>query len=111
MIGPLVHSDFDRFLSSYDQELLLVDFWTTRCEACRHNAAVADELSRLLVDRLDVGKVNVDDDPNFVGHYQIAMVPCLALFAGSNLMHKFYGVQSVEEVVEFIAAVGGGATR
>lgn len=102
MIIQLNDSDVEKCLESNSKQFLLIDFWTSRCELCRYNAAISDELSKELENRLDVGKINVDESPYTIACFQIKIVPCMALFHKNKLVQEFYGIVSKTDVKEAI---------
>ncbi len=102
MIIQLNDTNFEECLENESKQFLLIDFWTSRCEVCRYNAAVADELSKELENTLDIGKINVAESPYTVARFQIKVVPCMALFHKNKLIQEFYGIVSKADVKEAI---------
>lgn len=92
MIVKLTDSNIDQCLKNNLKRFILVDFWTSCYEICRFNSAVADEISKAYEDVLDIGKVNVDENPYIVARYQIKLVPCMALFKEQKIVDKLYGI-------------------
>ena len=97
MILNLSDRDFGSIIAK-SKKPVLVDFWSTSCEACRFNAPVADEVSREFRDRLRVGKVNVDDCPYTVGRYNVKMIPSMMLFHHGKLIHVFKGIVTKDAI-------------
>lgn len=105
MIVQLNDTNFEEYLKNDSNRFLLIDFWTSRCELCRYNAAVVDELSKELENRIDLGKINVDENPYAAARFQIKIVPCMALFCKSKLLQEFYGIVSKADVKDAINSV------
>ena len=106
MLIKLTDQNYIDTIAATDKTPLLVDFWTSRAEACRYNAPVADEIAREFEGRLSVGKVNVDDCPYLVGTYQIKVVPSMAVFHKGRLAATLAGVVTKEQVIEVLKEKG-----
>ena len=98
MIAHITHDNVHQYLNTPSKPYLLLDFWTSRCESCRYNAAVADELSREFDTILDVGKVNVDENPYLIAQLQIYSVPAMILWQNGRCVQKFLGIVSRDDV-------------
>lgn len=66
----------DNFDAETASGVSLVDFWASWCGPCRMMSPVVDGLSEK-VERLNVCKVNVDDEPDLADRFGIDMIPAL----------------------------------
>src|SRR5205807_526998 len=71
---------------SFEQEVLksdtpvLVDFWAEWCGPCKMIGPSLEELSDELGDRVDIVKLNIDENPEAPGRYGVRGIPTMILF-------------------------------
>lgn len=92
--------NFEKHISSDAKSPILIDFWTFRCESCRYNAPIIDELANEFKDKLRVGKLNVDNNPYTVGRYGIKVVPSVMVFLKGQIILRMYGASNRESVIK-----------
>ena len=73
----LTKSDFDEKIKS---GVAMVDFWAAWCGPCRMAAPVIEELSEEYKDKVVVGKLDVDAEPEIAGKYGVMSIPTVILF-------------------------------
>ena len=68
--------DFDtwKFLG---QKPALIDFYASWCGPCKGLAPILEELSDEFSDRIDVYKIDIDEEPELAGIFNIRSVPTL----------------------------------
>jgi thioredoxin 1 len=59
---------------------VLVDFWAEWCGPCRAIAPSLEELGAEFAGKLDIVKVNIDENPLTPGEYGVRGIPTLILF-------------------------------
>jgi thioredoxin 1 len=92
----------------FDQSVLqsktpvLVDFWAEWCAPCRRLAPTVDALASEYDGRLTVGKLNVDDNPNTAGRFNIRGIPTLLLFKGGQIVESVVGLTGKDQLKQLI---------
>lgn len=77
---------------SFDNDVLnanipvLVDFWAEWCGPCKNIAPTLEELDIELKDKVNVAKVNIDENPETPIKYGVRGIPTLILFNGGEII-------------------------
>ena len=86
-------------------EPVLVDFWADWCSPCHMIAPLIDELAAEFKDRVKVGKVDVDQNPELLRRFGIRSIPSLLFFKNGQLVDQLIGVVSKKVLVAKLNAV------
>ena len=93
---------------SFDTEVLqstipvLVDFSAEWCGPCKMLAPVIEELADEYVERVKVGKVDIDNNRQIAGQYGIQGVPTLIIFDKGQPVKKFVGLIPKDKITEVL---------
>ena len=94
--------------ASFDTEVLqsskpvLVDYWAEWCGPCKMIAPILDEAAKEYGDRLQIAKLNVDDNREVPAKYGIRGIPTLMLFKDGNLAATKVGALSKSQLTSFL---------
>ena len=78
---------------------VLVDFWAVWCGPCQVQGPIVEEVSTAMGDRAKVGKLNVDENPQYAQKFGIMSIPTLMIFKGGNMVKQFIGVTSKDVLI------------
>lgn len=72
---------------------VLVDFWAEWCGPCRMVAPVLDAIESKHGDKLEIVKVNVDEQGELAARYQVTGIPLLAVFENGQIVKQIVGAK------------------
>ena len=83
-------------------QLSMIDFWAEWCGPCRAIGPVVEELSREFEGRVNIGKVNVDHNPQLSMNYGITSIPAILFIKNGQVVDKLVGAQPKHNFVKKI---------
>jgi len=102
----LSDSTFDESIGGADTPVL-VDFWAEWCGPCKMITPVLEDIASEHTGRIQIVKLNVDDNPNVARRYDVMSIPTLLIFVDGEVKKRLVGAkgkaQLLEELSEFIA--------
>tara|TARA_B100001287_G_C22350011_1_gene374728 strand:- start:230 stop:553 length:324 start_codon:yes stop_codon:yes gene_type:complete len=102
-IKNLSLDNFDNEISSSNTPVL-VDFWAEWCGPCKMLGPILEEISEDLKDKLQVVKVNLDENQDLAMKYSIRSIPTLLLFKGGELVDTKVGLLPKSDLVEWLSS-------
>ena len=97
---------------TFDTEVLksdkpvVVDYWAEWCGPCRMVAPVLEEIAAEHADKIDVVKINIDENPQVAQRYGILQIPTLNVFRGGEVVKEIVGAKPksalLRDLAEFI---------
>jgi thioredoxin 1 len=101
LIKHVSDASFDSDVIQSDKPVL-VDFWAEWCGPCKGIAPILDEASKDYDGRLQIAKLNVDENRDVPAKFGIRGIPTLMLFKGGELAATKVGALSKAQLTAFI---------
>ncbi|HQX55966.1 MAG TPA: thioredoxin, partial [Pyrinomonadaceae bacterium] len=86
----LTDSNFDSDVLKSDKAVL-VDFWAEWCGPCRMIAPSVEAIAEEYTGKVDVFKMNVDENPMVPNQFGIRGIPTLIVFKGGQEQERIVG--------------------
>ena len=93
-------NNFDNEISQ-SNKLVLVDFWAEWCAPCKALTPILEEISQEN-EKVQVAKVNLDENQDLAMKYSIRSIPTLLLFKDGQLLDTKVGFAPKTDLVEWL---------
>lgn len=85
---------------------VIVDYWAEWCGPCRQVAPVLEEIASEYGEKIDVVKLNIDENPAISQRYGIMAIPTMNVFSGGQVVKQIVGAKPksalLRELADFI---------
>jgi len=98
---------------TFEQDVLksekpvLVDFWAEWCAPCRAVGPVLEKIASENPEKLEVVKLNVDDNPETAAKYHITSIPAMKVYSGGEVVKSVIGAKPKPALESELAAFIG----
>jgi thioredoxin 1 len=82
---------------------VVVDYWAEWCGPCRQVSPVLEEIASEHADKIDVVKLNVDDNPVTSQRYRILNIPTLSVFKDGEVVKEIVGARPKSALLRELA--------
>ena len=96
-ITELDSSNFDSTISGASVPVV-IDFWAPWCGPCKAIAPILEELASELGDSAKICKVNVDNNSEVAGKYEIRAIPTILIFKNGEVADTIVGLTSKDDL-------------
>jgi thioredoxin 1 len=75
------------------EKTVLVDFWAEWCGPCRQVSPILEEIASEHADKLEIVKLNVDENPRTAADYGVTSIPTMNVYAGGEVVKSIVGAK------------------
>ncbi len=101
-ITTLSDGSFDELIKSSDVPVL-VDFWAEWCGPCKMIAPVLEEIAEEQADKLQIAKLNIDDNLAVTQRFEVMSIPTLILFKDGEPAMRIVGAKGKGQLLQEIS--------
>ena len=91
-----------QFADATRSGVVLVDFWAPWCGPCRAIGPILEDVATQYEGKVNVVKVNVDDNPATASRYGVRSIPTLLLIHGGKVQETQIGLLSKQQLTTMI---------
>ena len=77
---------------------VLLDFWASWCGPCRMVGPIIDEIAAEHPE-YKVVKINVDEEPELAGEFQVVSIPTLVVMKNGQIVHQSAGARPKNQIL------------
>jgi thioredoxin 1 len=75
------------------EKTILVDFWAEWCGPCRAVGPILDQIAAEHAEKIEIVKLNVDENPQTAAKYQITSIPAMKVFQKGEVVKTVIGAK------------------
>lgn len=100
-IIDVTDADFEKDVVNSELPVL-VDFWAPWCGPCKMIAPLLKEIASVYADKLKICKLNVDENNEVAGKFNVRGIPTLMIFKNGEVSATKVGALSKADLTVFI---------
>ncbi len=98
----LIEVKDSNFEEQINEGVKLVDFWATWCGPCKMIAPVLEDLAQDYDGKVDILKLDVDQNQATAAKYEVMSIPTLIVFKDGEPLDKVVGFQPKENLAQVL---------
>lgn len=103
MIKTVNKSTFQQDVLKSDKPVL-VDLWAAWCAPCRAMEPAIEAVAKQFEGKVDVAKLNVDENPELAQQLDVMSIPTMMVFKGGQPINRLVGLSTKERLASAVTA-------
>ena len=83
---------------------VIVDFWAEWCGPCKTLGPILEKLSDDFYDKVEIKKINIDENPEAPANFGIRSIPTMILFKDGKIVDSKIGVSGEQDIKNWISS-------
>ena len=100
MAKQLKTMEFDAIID--EAPLAMVDFWAVWCGPCKMLSPAVEEIAEKYGDKVLVGKVNVDEEPELARRFGVMSIPTVVFLKNGREFDRKVGVMPAKAFTDVL---------
>ena len=101
--AKVTDSNFDEMVNKHS--LALIDCWAPWCGPCQALGPIIDELAQEFIDKIKIGKVNIDENPQIPTEFGVMSIPTVILFKGGKEISRETIIEGKNSLLKLISNI------
>jgi len=85
-----------------NDKIFILDFFSNSCSPCKLLFSVLKEIKEKFSDKINIGKLNVEDSLGLIMEYNISNIPTLIFFKNGQMKKRLVGLNNKKMIIEII---------
>lgn len=103
-VNKVTDGDFQaQVLDASKSQPVMVDFWAEWCRPCHMLAPTVDAIAAQYAGKLNVYKMNVDENPTTPMKFNIRGIPTLLIFKGGHVADQLVGAVPRDQIEKIVS--------
>jgi len=100
-IPELSGREFEKLLAGAKQPII-TDFFTRSCGPCKRVVPMLEEIRREFSNKLIIGRVDIEKEPQLAAKFDVASVPTLLVFVNGSIYVRIVGAVPKKDLLRMI---------